>query len=95
MYTFKLRKTNIACCLLCSGEAEYVFKKDLRNVFLSLVLVANFILLIFVILFAPSVLYTIVGFVFASVVSIFVKVIMHSELRCKKCRNIFYEEFNG
>jgi hypothetical protein len=87
MFTFGLKKKDIACCLLCYNEAEYVFSKCIRNSLLSLALMLYAITFLAFVLFAPSFLYVFIIGIVASVFGIFTKLFMHVELRCKKCRN--------
>ena len=83
----KFNKSDIASCLLCYEQAEYVYSIDVRNVLLSVLLFLNLIALISVVMFAPSVLYIPIALVVTGIVSFFVKGFMHVELLCKKCKN--------
>ena len=83
----KFNKSDIASCLLCYEQAEYVYSIDLRNVLLSVVLFLNLIALISVVMFAPSIFYIPAALVITGIVSFIVKGLMHVELRCKKCKN--------
>ena len=87
MFTFGLKKKDIACCLLCYNEAEYVFSRSIRNSLLSLALMLYAITFLAFVFFSPSFLYVFIVGIVASFFGIFTKLFMHVELRCKKCRN--------
>ena len=87
MFTFGLKKKDIACCLLCHSESEYIFSKSLRNALISLALMFYALAFLSFVLFAPSFLYVLIAGIIASGCGIFTKLFMHVELRCKKCRN--------
>jgi uncharacterized membrane protein len=87
MFTFGLKKKDIACCLLCYSEAEYVFSKSVWNAVLHILVVAYLVAFFSAILFAPSALYKIIAFFVTSALGIFTKLLMDVELKCKKCGN--------
>ena len=80
------KKKNIACCLTCYNEARYVYSYDIRNVFLTILSIANILLFICFVMFAPSAIYVLAAAMASTVVSVIIKGFKHIELRCAQCQ---------
>ena len=83
---FKLRIKNIASCLTCYSESEYVWVTDTLNISLLLVCIGLLVAFVLSVILISSVWYTTILFLVYSLLTGLVKSQMQFELRCKGCK---------